>query len=51
MHNICQLDTITWINPLNRFFWEGLCGYGGVTLVVVMVFVAIIAILGSIVKK
>lgn len=51
MHNICDLNTINWINPFNRFVWEGLCGYGGATLAAFLIVILIFAGIGSIAAK
>lgn len=44
MHNICDLSTITWVSPWQRFLWEGICGLGGpfITITIVVVIMIII---------
>jgi len=37
MNNICNLNTITWTDPFSRWFWEAVCGKGGIFLTVVAV--------------
>ena len=48
MHGICQLNTITWTSPWNRFLWEGVCGLVGPFLTIIITALVVIIVIAKI---